>query len=164
MSATATTHRRPVGLRRCLPVPVSEVVAALQATPQQVIGSRLGAFWASVDGDGAGGPGWLAGAVTREVRVGFGPLVDDDDALALPIWWEDAEHPLLFPTFDGGLEVRAEGDGTELRLVGSYEPPLGPFGRFADGLAGHRVVLASLRTFLDGLAGRLVAARPVGGE
>ena len=33
--------------------------------------------------------------------------------------------------------------------MGSYEPSLGSVGRFADGLAGHKVVIASLEAFLD---------------
>jgi hypothetical protein len=74
------------------------------------------------------------------------------------VWWEAAGHPYLFPTFDGALEVRHLGDETELRLVGSYQPPLGHFGYFADGLIGHPVVTASLESVLAEAAERLAAA------
>lgn len=84
--------------------------------------------------------------------------MEEEGAVVLPVWWEDAEHPDLFPTFDGGLELRADGRGTALGLVGSYEPPLGLLGRFGDGLAGHRIVMASLNEFLADVAALLTAA------
>ena len=69
----------------------------------------------------------------------------------------------MFPTFDGGIELRPNGDdATELGLLGSQEPPLGAVGRFADGLAGHRVVIASLEALLDDIAARLAEGVPEG--
>ncbi|MDP1806877.1 MAG: hypothetical protein Q8K72_16990, partial [Acidimicrobiales bacterium] len=91
-----------------------------------------------------------------------GPLMEEDGAVVLPVGWEDAEHPDLFPTFDGGLELYPDGRGTALRLVGSYVPPLGLIGRFADELAGHRIVLASLSKFLADVASLLTAAANAG--
>jgi hypothetical protein len=98
--------------------------------------------------------------LTREVRVGFGPISEEDGISAVPVWWEAAEHPHLFPSFDGALEVHpAAGDlGTELCLVGSYLPPLRSVGRFADGLLGHKMVMASLEALLARAADRLVSA------
>ena len=157
MSPALTPHRRPVDLARHVPAAASFVVAVLEAAPARIIGSRLGPVWTGPELNAGLCEKVLGGVrVTREVRIGVGPLLDDDDAIVLPVWWEDAEHPRLFPTFDGGLELRAAGDGTEVRLVGSYLPPLGTVGRFADGLAGHRVVIASLEAFLDEVAGRLL--------
>lgn len=158
MARTVSPSRRPVELVRHLPVPVEVAVSVLGDTPQQIIGSELAGTWNGVH---AGiGPELVAGRhVRREVRIGFGPLVEeDDDVLVLPVWWEDADFPHLFPTFDGGLELRPEGDGTEVRLIGSYEAPLGALGRFADTLAGHHVVMTSLETFLACAAARLLAA------
>ena len=98
----------------------------------------------------------------REVRVGFAPIQEDDDGRQiLPVWWEAAQHPQLFPTFDGGLHVRAEGTETTLWLAGSYQPPMGRVGQFADGFLGHRLVVASLRTFLGGAATRLLEVAEV---
>jgi hypothetical protein len=157
MSATLTSHRRPVALARRIPVAVPFAVAVLEASPTRVIGTRLGAVWTGPELNASLSEKLFGGArVTREVRIGVGPLLEDEGALVLPVWWEDAEHPRLFPTFDGGIELRADGEATEVRLVGSYEPPLGTVGRFADGLAGHRVVVASLEALLDGIADRLV--------
>ena len=90
--------------------------------------------------------------------------MEEDGAVVLPVWWEDAEYPDLFPTFDGGLELHADGQGTALRLVGSYQPPLGLLGRFGDGLAGHQIVMASLNTFLDDVAALVTAAATAWGQ
>lgn len=139
MGWTTAPRRRPIELGRRVAVRVDRALAALDRAPYDVVGSAL-----------------LPGReLRREVRIGVGPLLEDDDVFVLPLWWEDSEHPQLFPTFDGGLEVRADGAGTEIRLVGSYRPPLGPLGRFADGLVGHRVVTASLESFLTDVADRL---------
>ena len=157
MTRTALSHRRSVELHRHVPVTLDRAVAVLDAAPQEIIGSERDGFWAAAEAHADLGAQLLAGTlVTRSVRVGFGPLLRDEGAMVLPVWWEDDEHPNLFPTFDGGLELRDDDGGTELHLVGSYQPPLGAFGRFADGLAGHRFVVASLEAFLDDLAARLL--------
>lgn len=126
-----------------------------------MIGSHIGAPWtgAEVHTDLAV---MLFGGrqVARDVRIGIGRLLDDEDALALPLWWQATDFPQLFPTFDGGLELRGDEFGTEVLLVGSYEPPLVDVARFADGVVSHRVVIASLEGFLAGVAERLtVVAR-----
>jgi hypothetical protein len=157
MARTNDSTRRPVELLLHLAVPVDVAVGILQDAPHHVIGSQLEGGWAGVHDRLR--PELVAGRhLRREVRLGFGPLIDDDDVLVLPIWWEDADFPHLFPTFDGGLELRPEGGGTEVRLVGSYQAPLGALGRFADSLAGHHLVMASLETFLAGAGARLSAA------
>ncbi len=157
MPAAITSPRRPVDLGRRLPVATAFAVAVLEAGPERIVGTRLGPVWTGPELDPSLSERRLGGArLTREVRIGVGPLIEDDAALVLPVWWEDAEHPRLFSTFDGGIELRPVGeDTTEVRLVGSYEPPLGTVGRFADGLAGHRVVVASLQALLDDIVGRL---------
>lgn len=153
-----TSARRSVDLLRYLPIASDLVLAMVEAGPQRLVGGHADGW-----GDGQAHadlrvelPGM--GSVTRSARVGFGPLMEEDGATVLPVWWEDAEHPDLFPTFDGGLELYPDGRGTALRLVGSYVPPLGLLGRFGDGLAGHRIVLASLSKFLADVASLLTAA------
>jgi hypothetical protein len=157
MALSVPPQRRPVEIARHVPVPVDVAVAVLRQDPRDVIGPRLRAPVPDRETYADLGVEVLGGRrVARDVRVGFGPLIEDDDAMAVPVWWEAAEHPELFPTFDGGLEVRAAADGTELRLVGSYQPPLGSLGRFADSLVGYRIVLASLERLLSAAATRLV--------
>lgn len=158
MALTVTSQRRPVELGRYVPVPASAAVAVLRHQPGRVIGGQLQVFLGDGEAYADLGVDVLGGRrIAREVRIGFGSLLDDEGILALPVWWDDAEHPELFPTFDGGVEVRPAAGGTELRLVGSYRPPFGALGRFADGLIGHRIVAASLEAFLAATAERLVA-------
>lgn len=162
--ATLTNRRRPVELRRHLAVAVDRAVAVLNAAPQEIIGSQRDGFWAPAEAHAVLGAQLLPGTlVSRSVRIGLGPLLEDGDAMVLPVWWEDDEHPNLFPTFDGGFELRAAAGGTDLCLAGSYQPPLGTFGRFADGVAGHRFVMASLETFVDDIGARLLAVALDGG-
>jgi hypothetical protein len=144
-------------------MPVTVAIALLGHDPHRFIGSHIGAPW-----NGTALHGDLAVALfggrqaTREVSIGVGPLLEDEDedAVAIPLWWQAADHPQLFPTFDGGIELRGDEDGTELRLVGSYRPPLGAIGRFANDVVGHRVVMMSLEQFLTAVAERLGAALP----
>jgi hypothetical protein len=159
MAITATPHRRAVEtLVRRVPVPAAAATALLRRDPHRVIGSHLGAPWTSTGIHVDLAVELFSGhQVAREVRIGVGPLIDDEGVLALPLWWQADDHPQLFPTFDGGLELRGDERGTELRLVGSYRPPLGVVGRFADGVVGHRVVMASLDGFLSAVAERLAA-------
>ena len=92
----------------------------------------------------------------RAATVGFGPVVEEDDgARVLPVWWEAAEQPWLFPTFDGGLEVRSVDDEAELRLEGHYRPPLGACGLLVNRTVLNRAASTSLEALLDRLASRL---------
>lgn len=161
MSITAARQRRAIELVRRVPMPLPATVALLEHDPHRVISAHLGAPWTGTELHADLAVELFGGRqVAREVRIGIGRLLEDDDALALPLWWQAAEHPQLFPTFDGGLELRGDEQGTELRLVGSYQPPLGAVGRFADGVVGHRVVMASLDSFLTAIADRLSATLP----
>lgn len=154
-----TARRRPVKLTRRVPVKIDAAIAVLKKTPERLIGSEFAASWMAPEGAETLGVELPGGVhISRDVRVGLGPVFQEDDAFVLAVWWEAAEHPQLFPTFDGGFELRAAGDETELCLVGSYEPPLGALGRFADGVVGHRLVTASLDALLASAAERLAAA------
>lgn len=150
--APGTPARRPVNLTRDIPVPAEAVLARLAGDPGAVVGVRLEP---STEGGSRRVGIKLLGdlRVEREVKLGFGPPVEEDDGtVVLPLWWEATEHPWLFPTFDGGLEIGQHGTGAELRLVGSWRPPLGRLGGFADEIAGFRVARATLEAFLDEVA------------
>ncbi len=152
--------RRPISLARTVPVSVAAARGLLAADPAAVVGASD--LTSAGDGRRQVGVRLLGHLqLQRRVRIGFGPLMEEDDGIVvLPLWWEAAEFPRLFPTFDGGLEVGEYEDATELRLVGSCQPPLGRFGAFADEIAGYRVARATLETFLDELARRLVEGVP----
>jgi hypothetical protein len=160
MQATIISSRRSVDLLRYVAVPPDVAAALVQANPQRFVGTHPcwsgTETWADLRADLPGG-----GSVSRSARVGYGRMMEEDGAVVLPVWWEDAERPDLFPTFDGGLELYRDGRGTALRLVGSYQPPLGLLGRVGDGLGGHRIVMASLNQFLADVAALLTVAAEV---
>jgi hypothetical protein len=145
----------PVVIRRRVDVPAAEVLARLSADPARFLGAGP-----------TGSPGELhvlplrvrfAGVpFDRSATVGFGPLVEEEDgSRVLPVWWEAAEQPWLFPIFTGGLEVRAVDGGTELRLEGHYRPPLGTAGSLVNRAVLNRAASASLGALLDRLVVRL---------
>jgi hypothetical protein len=107
---TPPAGRRAVACSCRVPVPVETAVAALEQDPGGVIGDRLPQ--PATDAQvplGVAGPWGVQ--IGRDVRVGFGPPVREDGVYAVPVWWEAAEHPRLFPTFDGGFELVAVGGG-----------------------------------------------------
>lgn len=58
-------------------------------------------------------------------------------AARLPLHWEDARNPRLFPVLDAALELPPlqdrGGSITRVGLVARYRVPLGPVGAWADG-------------------------------
>lgn len=152
---TAILGRRAVSLSRILPLRADAVSALMVGDPGAFVGAHTD------HGGGADrrriGVDVFGTRLEREVKIGLGPPIEEDDGTTvLPLWWEAAESPWLFPTFDGGIEVEDVETGTELRLVGSCRPPLGRLGAFADDVAGFRVARATLESFLDELAARLM--------
>jgi hypothetical protein len=99
------------------------------------------------------------GAITRRVDAKVGPLISGHRTLRVPLQWQAAEHPALFPVMDADLHVSdLDGGHIELRLAGDYHTPLGPVGAVADALAGRRVAEKSVHDFLADVAQRLEAA------
>lgn len=150
----------PVVLMRRIPRPAADVRACLAAGPAALLG---------LPGEPEDLPEGRY-AVPLEVRfagvrfdrtaaVGFASVIEEDDGTqVLPLWWEAAEQPWLFPTFEGGLEVRPANGGTELRLEGRYRPPLGAAGGLVNRTVLNRAASASLESLLERLSERL--ARP----
>lgn len=91
----------------------------------------------------------------REVTLTVGGATSTEDGIAVPLSWEAADHPTLFPTFRGELVVTPSVAGTRLQLIGTYCVPLGPLGRFGDGVLGRRFVQRSLHALLEDIAGRI---------
>jgi hypothetical protein len=99
------------------------------------------------------------GAITRRVDAQVGPLISGHGTLRVPLRWQAAEHPALFPVMDADLHVSdLDGGHIELRLAGDYHTPLGVVGAVADALAGQRVAEKSVHDFLADAAQRLEAA------
>ena len=149
----------PVLITRRVPCPPAEVNAYLSHDPASLF--QTGDEPASLPDGRYPVPLQvsLAGAhFDRIAAVGIASVVEEEDGTrVLPLWWEAAEQPWLFPTFDGGLEIRPDDDGTQLRLEGRYRPPLGAAGALVNRAVLNRAATASLETLLERLSARLAA-------
>lgn len=156
-AASNSSDSIAVTITRRLATLPGDVVAALAWDPAVVLGATESAEGSDDDRHLIPLQARIAGvSFDRFAAVGFGPLVEEDDgARVMPVWWEAAEQPWLFPTFDGGLEVRQVGDETELRLEGRYRPPLGAAGHLVNRAVLNRAATRSLEALLDRLADRL---------
>jgi hypothetical protein len=88
------------------------------------------------------------GAVEDESKGPFGgPLT------RIPVSWEAAAHPQLFPLMNGVLTIYPlTPTETQLDFLGRYDPPLGVVGSAVDALAGHRIAEASVHRFIGDVA------------
>ena len=76
----------------------------------------------------------------------------------LPVSWEAVGGPPHFPMMEGTIHVQPDQAGhTKLTLNARYDPPLGRLGELLDTAAMHRVAEATMRDFLERLAGKLGA-------
>lgn len=97
--------------------------------------------------------------VKREVAVELGPPIRSSTKTILPLRWEAAAHPNLFPALDADLELAPLGSSrTQLAMSARYVPPLGALGRAIDRAVLSRVAEATLKDFLDGVAAAVMGA------
>lgn len=116
---------------------------------------------ATDDGDADGATGgdsvvMRAGlpGISKQVAVQALEPIYRPGRVVIPMRWvATGRAGELFPALDGNLELieRAD-DGTDLHLVGSYQPPLGRTGEMLDQLVMHRVARRTLDSFLGRLA------------
>ncbi len=96
------------------------------------------------------------GAITRRVDADVGPLRSGPASLRVPLHWQAAEHPTLFPVMDAVLRVSdRDGNQVAVELLGEYRSPFGAVGALADAVAGRRVAEKALHGFLADVAHRL---------
>ena len=144
--------------------PFRDVRRAVAAAPQRILAGQSGS------NDGALAPVTELRVrrarfdITRDVRMILGDIEIGIHSARLPLRWEDATRPGLFPILDATLEVAPVRAGrhamTQLGLFGRYRPPFGRLGGLADDLAGHRIVVESVERFLDDLVDRFQADLP----
>lgn len=81
----------------------------------------------------------------------------------IPLEWEAAEHPRLFPEMKGVLALYPLTDAeTQLDFDGDYTPPLGALGSAIDAVVGHRIAEASIHRFVTDVADYLRRSLPAG--
>jgi hypothetical protein len=74
----------------------------------------------------------------------------------IPISWEAASHPRLFPLMNAELSVYPlTTTETQLDFLGRYDPPLGIVGGAIDALVMHRIADACVHRFVTDVAGYL---------
>lgn len=72
----------------------------------------------------------------------------------IPISWRASGIPSLFPRMEADIVIAAVGsDLTQLALRGSYVTPLAGLGRVIDGVLLHRLAEATVKMFVERLAG-----------
>lgn len=95
----------------------------------------------------------LGDLLAREVRVRLGRPSSQGEGVVVPLRWEDARRPSLFPVLDGNLEVASLGAGrSRIVLNASYRPPFDGVGRAIDQALLHRVAESTVRAFLRKVA------------
>jgi hypothetical protein len=97
--------------------------------------------------------------VRQDVVVDIGLVVDLETGFCCRLAWRPVGRRRLLPAFEGLLEA-AGGvtGGSVLRISGTYHPPLGPLGAFADAVALHGVAKRTLGTFIREMASAIDAA------
>lgn len=100
--------------------------------------------------------------VGKEVRITVGEPIETSGkanlqpSTRIPIEWEAASRPGLFPLMRGELALYPlTATETQLDFGGAYEPPMGPLGGVLDSVVGHRIADASIHRFLSDVAHHL---------
>lgn len=99
--------------------------------------------------------------LSKTARVILGEPAGTTGDLIVPLTWEATGPRGAFPVLHGDLRVAPLGDQrTQITLEARYEPPLGAVGRRLDTIMLHRVAEASVRNFLERVAGALTRPAP----
>jgi hypothetical protein len=94
--------------------------------------------------------------VAKTVRLQVKDPVTTDTETTVPIVWEATGATALFPKMEGHLILAAVGpDHTQLSFRGTYDPPLGAFGRALDKVLMHRLAESSVKGFVDRIGSAL---------
>jgi hypothetical protein len=94
--------------------------------------------------------------VGRSVVVAVGEPARMEFKTLQPISWRPAHAEALLPAIDAEIEVAPMGsEHTQLAMTARYLPPFGLVGRVADRALLHRVAEATIKDFLERVAGRI---------
>lgn len=140
----------------------THVAAPVEEVEEQVLAllGRLEAWAASAyrDGEELRMKIGVAGSrlAAKAVRVRVGSPQQKAEGTTIPLTWDATGIPGLFPTMEADLVVAAVGpEMTQVALRGMYTPPLGALGRVLDRALLHRLAEASVKRFVDSIAGEL---------
>ena len=103
------------------------------------------------------GPFGPVPGLSKAVSLRVGTVRDRGEGFVVPLQWSATGPTELFPVMVADLEVSPLGaDESQLRLSGSYDPPLGAIGRQLDRLLLHQLAEATVRALLKQLVAALV--------
>jgi len=104
------------------------------------------------------GPFGPVPGLSKMVSVHVGDVRDRGEGFVMPFQWSATGPAELFPVMQADLEIAPLGaQQSQLRLSGSYDPPLGSFGRQLDRLLLHQLAESTVRALLKQLVTALVA-------
>src|SRR5687767_10698600 len=93
----------------------------------------------------------------RTVTVELGAPVRSSTKVIFPLHWAASSPAGVFPSLDADLEVAPLGaQRTQLAMSARYVPPFGALGRALDRALLSRVAEATLKDFLDRVAGTIL--------
>jgi hypothetical protein len=100
--------------------------------------------------------------LSKQVQAQVRPAYLHADTMVVPLRWiATGATGGLFPELDANLEIAPDGEGaSQLRLTGSYRPPLGTVGASIDRVVLHRLAEGTFRSFLRQLSEKLLAPHP----
>jgi hypothetical protein len=94
--------------------------------------------------------------VSADIKLSVGAIQElsgPTPVTRIPVSWEAAERPALFPLMDAELSVYPlTPTETQLDFLGRYDPPLSVVGDAANALIGHRIAEASVHRFVADVA------------
>jgi hypothetical protein len=103
------------------------------------------------------GPFGPVPGLSKAVKVYAGRVRDRGEGFVMPLRWSATGPTELFPVMEADLEIAPLGaEESQLRLSGSYDPPLGSLGRGLDRLLLHQLAEATVRAFLSELVAALL--------
>lgn len=142
-----------------VPLPVAQVrqrlLVAMSGLWQQVASAAYDEGEELLSRVGPFGP---VPGLSKAVSVHVGEVRDRGQGFVMPLQWSATGPTELFPVMQADLEVAPlGGQQSQLRLSGSYEPPLGAFGRRLDKLLLHQLAESTVRALLKQLVAALVA-------
>ena len=91
--------------------------------------------------------------IAREVKLDIGVAEIHSSGLVYPVHWTAQGAGLLFPELNADLFLSNAGSQrTNLKLRGTYQPPLGSLGRLVDRALLGRVAEATVTDWMERLA------------
>lgn len=148
---------RPIDATAIAKVPFRHAEVFLRRPPKGLFGERVGSedharrYHSHLSAEGPAGL-----EILHDVDIEVVAVRSTPDSVEVTLRWSPTGGGTLLPSFTGTLSGAPTTDArTHLSLSGSYRVPLGPVGRFGDGVVGKRVARQSVDVLLDRLARRL---------